>query len=93
MYLKSCFCYLFTLQIPETKQPSVPKIESPEGYYEEAEPYDVSMNGTAGGVTCEMQDLRFMRMSRLKNIQLSQFVCDTCCFLMLVMYEMDLMLW
>ncbi|XP_015722840.1 actin filament-associated protein 1-like 2 isoform X4 [Coturnix japonica] len=30
--------------IPETKQPSVPKIESPEGYYEEAEPYDVSMN-------------------------------------------------
>ncbi|XP_040558942.1 actin filament-associated protein 1-like 2 isoform X17 [Gallus gallus] len=31
-------------KIPETKQPSVPKIESPEGYYEEAEPYDVSMN-------------------------------------------------
>ncbi|XP_015722837.1 actin filament-associated protein 1-like 2 isoform X2 [Coturnix japonica] len=34
--------------IPETKQPSVPKIESPEGYYEEAEPYDVSMNGLFG---------------------------------------------
>ncbi|XP_072196132.1 actin filament-associated protein 1-like 2 isoform X7 [Excalfactoria chinensis] len=31
-------------KVPETKQPSVPKIESPEGYYEEAEPYDVSMN-------------------------------------------------
>ncbi|XP_048801405.1 actin filament-associated protein 1-like 2 isoform X8 [Lagopus muta] len=31
-------------KIPETKQPLVPKIESPEGYYEEAEPYDVSMN-------------------------------------------------
>ncbi|XP_065602983.1 actin filament-associated protein 1-like 2 isoform X2 [Cyrtonyx montezumae] len=30
--------------IPEAKQLSVPKIESPEGYYEEAEPYDVSMN-------------------------------------------------
>ncbi|NWU64326.1 AF1L2 protein, partial [Pterocles burchelli] len=31
-------------KIPETKQPVVPKIESPEGYYEEAEPYDVSVN-------------------------------------------------
>ncbi|XP_062435579.1 actin filament-associated protein 1-like 2 isoform X1 [Rhea pennata] len=31
-------------KIPETKQPLVPKIESPEGYYEEAEPYDVSVN-------------------------------------------------
>ncbi|XP_065602984.1 actin filament-associated protein 1-like 2 isoform X3 [Cyrtonyx montezumae] len=31
-------------KIPEAKQLSVPKIESPEGYYEEAEPYDVSMN-------------------------------------------------
>uniref|UniRef100_A0A8C3BEX7 Actin filament-associated protein 1-like 2 n=1 Tax=Cairina moschata TaxID=8855 RepID=A0A8C3BEX7_CAIMO len=31
-------------KIPETKQPLVPKIESPEGYYEEAEPYDVSLN-------------------------------------------------
>ncbi|XP_010083382.1 PREDICTED: actin filament-associated protein 1-like 2, partial [Pterocles gutturalis] len=30
--------------VPETKQPAVPKIESPEGYYEEAEPYDVSVN-------------------------------------------------
>ncbi|NXN92034.1 AF1L2 protein, partial [Rhinopomastus cyanomelas] len=30
--------------IPETRQPPVPKIESPEGYYEEAEPYDVSVN-------------------------------------------------
>lgn len=49
MYLKSHFCYVFTLQIPETKQPLVPKIESPEGYYEEAEPYDVSMNGTSWG--------------------------------------------
>ncbi|NWS07015.1 AF1L2 protein, partial [Motacilla alba] len=28
----------------ETKQPPVPKIESPEGYYEEAEPYDISVN-------------------------------------------------
>uniref|UniRef100_A0A8D0EFP8 Actin filament-associated protein 1-like 2 n=1 Tax=Strix occidentalis caurina TaxID=311401 RepID=A0A8D0EFP8_STROC len=43
-YLKSCFFYVFILQIPETKQPPVPKIESPEGYYEEAEPYDVSVN-------------------------------------------------
>ncbi|NXF30999.1 AF1L2 protein, partial [Nyctibius bracteatus] len=31
-------------KIPDTKQPVVPKIESPEGYYEEAEPYDVSVN-------------------------------------------------
>ncbi|XP_040110974.1 actin filament-associated protein 1-like 2 isoform X1 [Oryx dammah] len=30
--------------IPERKQLSVPKIESPEGYYEEAEPYDTSLN-------------------------------------------------
>ncbi|XP_027740660.1 actin filament-associated protein 1-like 2 isoform X5 [Empidonax traillii] len=31
-------------KMPETKQPPVPKIESPEGYYEEAEPYDISVN-------------------------------------------------
>ncbi|XP_030919333.1 actin filament-associated protein 1-like 2 isoform X3 [Geospiza fortis] len=31
-------------KILETKQPAVPKIESPEGYYEEAEPYDISVN-------------------------------------------------
>ncbi|NXQ56741.1 AF1L2 protein, partial [Anthoscopus minutus] len=31
-------------KILETKQPPVPKVESPEGYYEEAEPYDVSVN-------------------------------------------------
>uniref|UniRef100_A0A8D2Q1M7 Actin filament-associated protein 1-like 2 n=1 Tax=Zosterops lateralis melanops TaxID=1220523 RepID=A0A8D2Q1M7_ZOSLA len=31
-------------KILETKQPPVPKIESPEGYYEEAEPYDISVN-------------------------------------------------
>ncbi|NXU57801.1 AF1L2 protein, partial [Turnix velox] len=31
-------------KIPEIKQPPIPKIESPEGYYEEAEPYDVSVN-------------------------------------------------
>ncbi|XP_004265863.1 actin filament-associated protein 1-like 2 isoform X6 [Orcinus orca] len=30
--------------IPEWKQLSTPKIESPEGYYEEAEPYDTSLN-------------------------------------------------
>lgn len=30
--------------IPERKQPTVPKIESPEGYYEEAEPFDTSIN-------------------------------------------------
>ncbi|XP_004579862.2 actin filament-associated protein 1-like 2 isoform X3 [Ochotona princeps] len=30
--------------IPERKQLTVPKIESPEGYYEEAEPYDTSLN-------------------------------------------------
>ncbi|XP_067995417.1 actin filament-associated protein 1-like 2 isoform X2 [Melanerpes formicivorus] len=35
-------------KVPETKQPPVPKIESPEGYYEEAEPYDVSVNGLFG---------------------------------------------
>ncbi|XP_045710143.1 actin filament-associated protein 1-like 2 isoform X5 [Phyllostomus hastatus] len=29
---------------PERKQLSIPKTESPEGYYEEAEPYDVSLN-------------------------------------------------
>ncbi|NXH94284.1 AF1L2 protein, partial [Pachycephala philippinensis] len=31
-------------KILEPKQPPVPKIESPEGYYEEAEPYDISVN-------------------------------------------------
>ncbi|KAL2302782.1 hypothetical protein Nmel_010231 [Mimus melanotis] len=35
-------------KILETKQPPVPKIESPEGYYEEAEPYDISVNGVFG---------------------------------------------
>ncbi|XP_032168221.1 actin filament-associated protein 1-like 2 isoform X2 [Mustela erminea] len=35
--------------IPERKQLSIPKIESPEGYYEEAEPYDASLNGHSGG--------------------------------------------
>lgn len=30
--------------IAETKLPSIPKIESPEAYYEEAEPYDISVN-------------------------------------------------
>ncbi|KAM8781760.1 actin filament-associated protein 1-like 2 isoform 3-T3 [Rhynchonycteris naso] len=30
--------------IPERKLLSIPKIESPEGYYEEAEPYDMSLN-------------------------------------------------
>ncbi|XP_038614206.1 actin filament-associated protein 1-like 2 isoform X2 [Tachyglossus aculeatus] len=30
--------------IPERKQLPIPKIESPEGYYEEAEPYDTSLN-------------------------------------------------
>ncbi|XP_036017467.1 actin filament-associated protein 1-like 2 isoform X4 [Mus musculus] len=34
--------------IPERKQPTVPKIESPEGYYEEAEPFDRSINGHYG---------------------------------------------
>ncbi|XP_032986797.1 actin filament-associated protein 1-like 2 isoform X1 [Rhinolophus ferrumequinum] len=34
--------------IPERKQVCVPKIESPEGYYEEAEPYDLSVNGHSG---------------------------------------------
>ncbi|KAF6107361.1 actin filament associated protein 1 like 2 [Phyllostomus discolor] len=33
---------------PERKQLSIPKTESPEGYYEEAEPYDVSLNGLSG---------------------------------------------
>ncbi|XP_053440162.1 actin filament-associated protein 1-like 2 isoform X1 [Nycticebus coucang] len=33
--------------IPERKQLAIPKIESPEGYYEEAEPYDTSLNGTS----------------------------------------------
>lgn len=45
---------LFLPQIPERKQLSIPKIESPEGYYEEAEPYDTSLNGTSGpGLTRE----------------------------------------
>ncbi|XP_030797187.1 actin filament-associated protein 1-like 2 isoform X5 [Rhinopithecus roxellana] len=30
--------------IPERKQLAIPKTESPEGYYEEAEPYDTSLN-------------------------------------------------
>ncbi|NWX01935.1 AF1L2 protein, partial [Caloenas nicobarica] len=38
-------------KIPETKQPPVPKIESPEGYYEEAEPYDVSVNEDGDAVS------------------------------------------
>lgn len=33
-------------QVPEIKQPSGTKAESPEGYYEEAEPYGISTNGT-----------------------------------------------
>uniref|UniRef100_A0A8C7EH30 Actin filament associated protein 1 like 2 n=1 Tax=Nothoprocta perdicaria TaxID=30464 RepID=A0A8C7EH30_NOTPE len=37
--------------IPETKQPLVPKIESPEGYYEEAEPYDISVNEDGDAVS------------------------------------------
>jgi hypothetical protein len=41
---------LFVLQIPERKQPTVPKIESPEGYYEEAEPFDRSINGMSEGL-------------------------------------------
>ncbi|KAK2488410.1 hypothetical protein MC885_011675 [Smutsia gigantea] len=40
--------YLFIPQIPERKQLSIPKTESPEGYYEEAEPYDTSLNGHSG---------------------------------------------
>ena len=47
MHLNECLFYLFIPQIPERKQLSVPKIESPEGYYEEAEPYDTSLNGTS----------------------------------------------
>nr|XP_036867282.1 actin filament-associated protein 1-like 2 isoform X2 [Manis javanica] len=35
-------------KIPEQKQLSIPKTESPEGYYEEAEPYDTSLNGHSG---------------------------------------------
>lgn len=44
-------------QVLERKQLGVPKLESPEGYYEEAEPYDTSVNGTiqqlgpGGGLT------------------------------------------
>lgn len=38
------------LQIPERKQLTVPKIESPEGYYEEAEPYDTSIIGMSQGL-------------------------------------------
>ncbi|XP_032620055.1 actin filament-associated protein 1-like 2 [Chelonoidis abingdonii] len=34
--------------IAEMKLPSIPKTESPEAYYEEAEPYDVSVNGILG---------------------------------------------
>uniref|UniRef100_A0A452HE29 Actin filament-associated protein 1-like 2 n=1 Tax=Gopherus agassizii TaxID=38772 RepID=A0A452HE29_9SAUR len=34
--------------IAEMKLPSIPKIESPEAYYEEAEPYDISVNGILG---------------------------------------------
>ncbi|XP_044295307.1 actin filament-associated protein 1-like 2 isoform X4 [Varanus komodoensis] len=34
--------------IPETKPHSGPKTDSPEGYYEEAEPYGVSVNGLYG---------------------------------------------
>ncbi|XP_021109057.1 actin filament-associated protein 1-like 2 isoform X5 [Heterocephalus glaber] len=36
--------------IPERKQLSVSRIESSEGYYEEAEPYDTSVNGHSGGL-------------------------------------------
>ncbi|XP_028629881.1 actin filament-associated protein 1-like 2 isoform X1 [Grammomys surdaster] len=37
--------------IPERKQPTIPKIESPEGYYEEAEPFDTSMNEDGDGLS------------------------------------------
>ncbi|XP_042636983.1 actin filament-associated protein 1-like 2 [Orycteropus afer afer] len=36
--------------IPERKQLPIPKIDSPEGYYEEAEPYDTSLNGHSGRI-------------------------------------------
>ncbi|NP_001274753.1 actin filament-associated protein 1-like 2 isoform 3 [Homo sapiens] len=35
---------LTATEIPERKQLAIPKTESPEGYYEEAEPYDTSLN-------------------------------------------------
>lgn len=56
---------MFILQILETKQPPVPKIESPEGYYEEAEPYDISVNGISQlrGLMWE-GFMRFMRISK-----------------------------
>lgn len=37
---------MFPSQVQETVQVSAVKAESPEGYYEEAEPYDASVNGT-----------------------------------------------
>nr|XP_012627939.1 actin filament-associated protein 1-like 2 isoform X5 [Microcebus murinus] len=37
--------------IHERKQLAIPKVESPEGYYEEAEPYDTSLNGLHLGVS------------------------------------------
>ena len=86
---------LFILQIPETKQPPVPKMESPEGYYEEAEPYDVSVNGisqlTLRVGVWEMEDLRYMRTSKQKRGRFIQLVRQNC-FLMLVTVDIaDLM--
>ncbi|KAM6184774.1 actin filament-associated protein 1-like 2 [Rhynchocyon petersi] len=34
--------------IPDQKQPPTPKVESSESYYEEAQPYDTSLNGHSG---------------------------------------------
>ncbi|XP_044521534.1 actin filament-associated protein 1-like 2 isoform X3 [Gracilinanus agilis] len=51
--------------IPERKQLPVPKIESPEGYYEEAEPYDTSLNGHSS---------TFCTTGILKEVQVSEGV-------------------
>lgn len=51
----TCLFCPFMPQIPERKQLTVPKIESPEGYYEEAEPYDTSLNGASPQLGLEVE--------------------------------------
>ncbi|XP_068955126.1 actin filament-associated protein 1-like 2 isoform X4 [Petaurus breviceps papuanus] len=53
--------------IPERKQLPVPKIESPEGYYEEAEPYDTSLNDDGEPVSSSYESYDEEESSKSKS--------------------------
>lgn len=53
--------------IPEREQLSIPKIESPEGYYEEAEPYDMSLNEDGEAVSSSYESYDEEEGSRGKS--------------------------